>query len=132
MKKHIGIWIDSEKALLLDEGRKGIEMIPSNLEEVFPTSGSHGITGIGDKDYRADNSLDRKLEKFRHVFYKELLKKISAHAEAEVIIIGPGEAKTEFASFLRENGIADRIKGVYPADKMTPNQLTAKFAEMFG
>lgn len=132
MKKQIGIWIDSEKALLLSEGGKGIETIPSNLAEVFPTSGSHGITGIGDKDVRSDKSLDRKLEKFRHVFYKEILKKITILAGTDVYIIGPGEIKTEFASFLRENGLTDQVKAVHPSDNLTPNQLTAKFTEMFG
>lgn len=130
MKNNIGIWIDQEKALMVVDGTNDIVTVPSDLEKVFPTSGSHGTTGIGGKDYIKDASLDRKLEKFRHVFYKELLKKVQGHDH--VFIIGPGETKTEFANFLKENGAGDKVKKVLPADKLTPNQLVAKFSEMFG
>lgn len=129
MKKNAGIWIDLEKAMIVFEGAKEVLTIPSEISEVFPPSGSHGETGIGGKDIKPGDSLDRKLEKFRHLFYKEVMEKIKD--KQSVFILGPGEVKVEFANYLRQNGSSDRIKIVQPSDKLTPNQLVAKFSELF-
>jgi len=129
MKKNAGIWIDVEKAMIFFEETKEVVTIPSEISEVFPPSGSHGKTGIGGKDIKPSDSLDRKLEKFRHLYYKELMERIKDRNS--VYILGPGEVKTEFANYLRQNGMAEKVKGVHPADKLTQNQLVAKFTEIF-
>jgi len=129
MNKNAGIWIDVEKAMIVFEETKEVVTIPSEISEVFPPSGSHGKTGIGRKDIKPSDMLDRRLEKFRLLFYKELMDKIKDRDS--VHILGPGEVKTEFANYLRQNGMADKVKGVHIADKLTPNQLVARFTEIF-
>jgi hypothetical protein len=48
-----------------------------------------------------------------------------------ILILGPGEAKTELEERLGHEGLGGRVVGIEAADKMTDRQVAARVRERF-
>ncbi len=127
MKKDFGLWIDHKKAVIVDLAHGSVKTIPSEIADVFPPSGSHGITGIGAKDYPAEDNRDRHIEKFLSLFYAKVAKEVSD--SDRLFIMGPGEAKLEFTK--NTPRLAATVDTIEATDKLTDRQILARVRHHF-
>ncbi|HEY3413786.1 MAG TPA: hypothetical protein VGM51_12140 [Armatimonadota bacterium] len=124
MEKAVGLWIDHREAVVVTVSGKTDEtkLIPSNVEKRVEYSG-------GAKEVIAEDRLDRKYLDHLAKYYAGVIASIKG-AES-ILIIGPGEAKREFAKQLQSEGLGKRIVGIETADRMTDRQIAAKVRQRF-
>lgn len=132
MKKKIGLWIDHHKAVMVIVENEGAvtREIRSNIEKYFRvSSGTHlknthppqGPAGEATQDHQYENHLGQ--------YYTGV---ISFIREADSIwIFGPGKAKNELETCLKNAGLGEQIVGIETVDKMTDVQITAKVRGRF-
>ncbi|MGZ3722895.1 MAG: hypothetical protein ACXVA9_08205, partial [Bdellovibrionales bacterium] len=114
---HNVIWMDTEKALIFDLKESGIEKSHVQRREI-----KHHT--FNSKDHHGDPSIEH--------FYKDLAVKLNG--VEELLILGPGEAKTHFKTFLETHyasGLAKKIIGVESSDHPTDNQILAAGRKFF-
>jgi hypothetical protein len=135
-KPFVGVWLDHRMAQLFwadEEADIQVQEVKSEFqEEGEPTDNVEpgaelGHVGGGVQHAKLEN---RRAEQLKH-YYKRL-DKILRRAE-RIYLFGPGQAKKELASFLKEDkGLRARIQGVENADKkLTQNQKAAQVREFF-
>lgn len=127
MKKDFGLWIDHKKAVIVNMMDGSIRTMLSGLEQVFPASGSHGFSGIGAKDFPAEDIHDRHMDKHLQLFYEQVAKTIQS--PDHLYVFGPGEAKIEFTRVAGRLGA--KVEAVEPADHLTDRQIVAKVRQHF-
>ncbi len=132
MQKQVGLWIDHRKVVIVEIENKTVvtREIESNMEKHIRFSSnlqsnaankSQGSTEEDTRDRKFGNHLDK--------FYEKITSNIR---DADSIwIIGPGEAKIELESYLKNHAICGSITGVEPADKLTNKQITSKVRSYF-
>ena len=125
MKKEVGLWIDHRETVIVivtDEGEE-IRRITSNMEKhVRFSSGSS-------EDGSAEDVRDRQFANRLNRYYADV---IACIRDAEsILILGPGEAKTELEKRLEGEKLDGRIVGVETVDKMTDGQIAAKVRHRF-
>ena len=131
--KNIGIWMDKEKAHIIDVKDDGEDMttIQSNIENYRIHGGSGTRLKGGPQDVVQDSKyLEREKNQFR-VYFSELVPYLKdAH---KVAIFGPAEAGEKFNKELQENykDIFNKVEGVFKADSMTDNQTKALVRDYF-
>ena len=125
MKKEVGLWIDHRETVIVivtDEGEE-IRRITSNMEKhVRFSSGSS-------EDGSAEDVRDRQFSNRLNRYYADVIACI--HDAESILILGPGEAKTELEKRLEGEKLDGRIVGVETVDKMTDRQLAAKVRQRF-
>ena len=121
MKKHVGVWIDHRKAVIVFTGQDTEEpqSIESGVEKHVRYSGQGS-----EHDGKADDQRDSQFVAHLDKYYDEVIAKIRA-AES-ILIFGPGEAKSEFKNRLITKRLGARIIAVEAADKMTDHQIATK------
>ncbi len=123
MKKEIGLWIDHREAVIvtLQDKAEDIQRLESDVESRGRFSS--GVKGVGE-DIR-----DRRIEGHLEQFYDAVI----AHLQdaTAVLIMGPGEAKTEFHKHMEKRLPETKIVNVEAADKMTDPQIVAKVRRNF-
>jgi hypothetical protein len=77
----------------------------------------------------ADDVRQRELTGDLNSFYDEMISCILA-AES-ILILGPGEAKSELKKRLEKDNLSSRIVGIETSDKMTDPQLVALVRDHF-
>ena len=132
MQKQIGLWIDHRKAVMttLIDGTESTHEIISGLEKRTRFS-DNPRAKVPDEKIMAmnENSRDRQFDNHLEVFYSQVLSLIK---DADAIwIIGPGEAKTEFEKYMKNQNLSACIAGIEPADKLTSNQIASKTRQFF-
>lgn len=133
MKTQTGIWLDSDKALLvhLKEGEASIEKIESEVEHYHPKGGygssnkQLGQDAVSESAYR--ERKDQQLKRYYHKVMDQVA------ASDELLICGPGEVKVWFNKELENTKSFDqnKIRAVESADSMTENQLVAYVKDYF-
>ena len=120
MKKHVGVWIDHRKAVVVSINGESEEIhsVVSGVEKHVRYSGG---TPEDQQEHRFTNHLNE--------FYASIIALL--HDADSILILGPGEAKVEFKTRLESNALGDRIGGIETADKMTDRQIAAKVREHF-
>jgi hypothetical protein len=132
MLKNVGIWIDRKHAYVVNVGAGKPHLIRfhAGVDEPFPpteeTRAEHHYTR---NDFVAEKTLERRSAMERMDMYEQILKSIGT--VDSVWILGPGEAKTEFESHLRNRHHQGLEIEVTPSDKMTEPQLIAKIQSHF-
>ena len=125
MKKEVGLWIDHRETVIVivtDEGEE-IRRITSNMEKhVRFSSGSS-------EDGSAEDVRDRQFSNRLNRYYADVIACI--HDAESILILGPGEAKTELEKRLESEKLDGRIVGVETVDKMTDGQIAAKVRQRF-
>lgn len=132
MQKQVGLWIDHRKVVIvtIENGTVETREIESNMEKHTRfSSGSHSKTANDPQGPDSEDSRDRQFGDHLDKYY-EKIKSIILNADS-IWIIGPGEAKIELESYLKNHAICGSIAGVEPADKLTNKQITSKVRSYF-
>jgi stalled ribosome rescue protein Dom34 len=133
-KNYVGIWIDHRKAVIVtitDYGET-INRIESEIERKVRLSGGSraGKTPYGPQQVSVDGRQEERIKRQLHRYYKEIIQKV--HDAHKILILGPGEAKTEFKKELEKSKqLALKKIVTQPADKMTEKQIAAKIRNYF-
>jgi hypothetical protein len=131
MTNRVGLWIDHKQAVIVTVHEKGetVQKIESGAKRIEWRARGRRRSADGAQYAQGEDQLDNQ--------FMEQLKKYYDRVEAllkgasSILILGPGEARTEFKTRLeREKGRPREIQ-VEPADKMTDRQIVAKVREHF-
>jgi hypothetical protein len=127
MKKEVGLWVDHRKAVIVTIENE-VEMtreVKSNMEKhVRFSNGAHSKAENDPQGSTAEDMRDRQFGNHLGRYYEAIASLIK---DADSIwIFGPGEAKVELESRLKEEKIGERIVGIETVDKMTNRQIEAK------
>lgn len=132
MKKEVGLWVDHRKTVIVTVENEAVvtQEIKSDMEKhVRFSSGTHSNSPNNSQGSTAEDMRDRQFDNHLGLYYGEV---ISLIREADsILIFGPGEAKVEFETLLKHEGLGERIVGVETVDKMTDPQITAKVRDYF-
>lgn len=132
MKKEVGLWVDHRKTVIVTVENEAVvtQEIKSDMEKhVRFSNGTHSNSPNNSQGSTAEDMRDRQFDNHLGLYYGEV---ISLIREADsILIFGPGEAKVEFESLLKHEGLRERIVGVETVDKMTDPQITAKVRDYF-
>ena len=117
MTKEIGLWIDHKQAVIVSslEQDEDVKRISSRIDK-----GSSGSS---------EDTHDRHIENQQNEFYDEVIEHLG-NATA-ILIMGPGEAKTELQKRLEIQGVGESIVTVKSADNLTDNQVAAEVRQHF-
>ncbi len=124
MDKVVGLWIDTERAVIFTLANEGAEIkrIRSEIKnDISPLIRQQ-------KDSALDQGEKGVIAPMND-YYSDV---ISAIRSAEsILIFGPGEAKLELTKRLENLGLQDRIVGVETVFKMTDNEIVMKVRRRF-
>lgn len=132
MMKNIGLWIDHKKAILVVQSEQGedIQKIESEVgRHVSYRGASHPRSPYSAQYQQGDDQLDNKFTEQLNKFYEKVIDLIRG-AQA-VLILGPGEAKSELEKRILHAKVKVPIKDIVPADKLTDRQIAAKVRSYF-
>ncbi|MGV8945246.1 MAG: hypothetical protein ACOH1N_02340 [Lutibacter sp.] len=125
MKKIIGIWIDTQKAVIIQlfNGKHSIKTIESNIDIRESIPGESKKYGRFEGHYTTFEKY-RKNKKVAQTtrFIKILLNEIE-DADA-VVLFGPSIMKTIFEKEIKNNlNLIGKLGGAFEADTLTENQM---------
>lgn len=127
MKKNVGIWIDTHRAVVikLSNGDQTVKTIESNIDTRVRTPGESKKYGrFGGQYLTYEKNWENIKIKQTNVFLKILLKEIE-DCDA-VVLFGPAIMKTIFEKEIKNNiNLIGKLAGVFDADSMTENQMVA-------
>lgn len=127
MNKITGIWLDNERAVVIDfDGSKeSIYEIKSNIESGTCKGGSGMTVPYGPQ---GGVSESKKMERRKHQFQQYYDRIIEAIKNSESIyLFGPAEAKVGLNKCIKNNPqLSHKLQAVETADSMTLNQMIAQ------
>jgi stalled ribosome rescue protein Dom34 len=124
MKRKVGLWIDHRKTFMVSFSDKGEEtvLIRSDMEKHVRYSG-------GAQEDSAEDQRDNRFTGHLNKYYDHV---VSCIRDAEsILILGPGEAKSELEKRLESEALGGRVVGVETVDKMTDRQIAARVRRQF-
>jgi hypothetical protein len=135
MKKQVGIWINTDKAVLVSllNGKEekvqtiesDIESRPHNPREMKPSS----RTGTVLLDMNKKMTLRKNQQ--MHQYFERILHSITSDT-GEIYIFGPANTKKHFKKELKKHPLhCSKKLEIEPADKMTQPQMIAKIKKHF-
>ena len=135
MKKQVGIWMNTDKAVLvnlLNGKEEKIQTIESEVEsrahnprEEKP--GSRTGTVLMDIDKKMTQRKNQQL----HEYFERVINSITAEA-GEIYLFGPANTKKHFEKKLKKHpGYSSAKLEVESADKMTQPQMIARVKQHF-
>jgi hypothetical protein len=125
--KQIGIWIDKQKAHIVDLTNKQnpFKTIASNLDDYHVKGGSGTRLKGGPQDVVHDSKyLERKKQQLKN-YFKTIVSEIKD--ADELVIFGPAETNFKFKKELQEHHkeLFCKTSEVQKKDNMTDNQIVA-------
>jgi stalled ribosome rescue protein Dom34 len=124
MKSNVGLWIDHRQTFIVsivDQIEK-TQRIISNMEKHVRYSG-------GAEETAAEDQRDRRFTGHLNKYYARV---VSSIRDADsILILGPGEAKTELRAQLENEELGERITGFETVDKMTDGQIAARVRKFY-
>lgn len=133
-KNYAGLWIDRRQAVIVsitDEGET-IEHIESNIERKVRLSGGSrtGKTPYGPQQVSVDGKQEARIKLQLRQYYQEIIRRIQD--ANQILILGPGEAKTELKKELEKSrALASGKMTLETAGKMTEKQIAARVRKFF-
>jgi len=126
MDKQAGIWIDHREAFLVTLGPGGevTERIESGMEKHVRYAGR-----TASEEGIADDQRDRQYATHLEHFYDNVITHLGG--TKSLFVLGPGEARGEFAKRVAAKAAGMHIVGSEAADKMTDAQIAAKVRQHF-
>lgn len=127
-----GIWIDKEQAVLvkISDANQDVVRFKVDHHEGTAQDGNAGSPGSHRPyEYIPEGRIERKKFADRKRMYLALEE--SLKGTEGLLLIGPGETKSEFAKHISLNRIPLVKLTVEASDKMTEPQLVAKVREHF-
>ena len=133
MIKQTGIWLDKEKAYIinLSEVKHTFKTIESDISirERFEGEGKE-YGKFGGQFLSMENKKQNRIKKQSAEYLKRIISEIKN--SDEVLLFGPAEMKTDLEKLiLKDNNLKGKLIGVKTADSMTENQLAAWVREFF-
>ncbi len=132
MATKAGVWIDHKQAtvvLLTDAGHE-LKKIKLDIgQPALPARSSRGKHKFTPNDFVAEDQLQRKVESDRKDYFNDVIAAI--RGASAVLILGPGEAKTEFNKQVTAKKLRGLTVEIETADKLTDRQLAAKVQDHF-
>jgi hypothetical protein len=124
MRSEVGVWIDHRKAVIASIAGKdeAIRQVTSDMEKHVRYSGAA-------QEDSAEDQRDRRFTGHLNKYYDEVIACI--RGADSILILGPGEAKTELAERLGKEALGGRIVGIETVDKMTDRQVAARVRQRF-
>lgn len=124
MPREVGVWIDHRKAVIAIITGRNAEMteVTSDMEKHVRYSGAP-------QEDSAEDQRDRRFTGHLNKYYDEVIARI--RDADSILILGPGEAKTELQERLGNESLLARIVGIETADKMTDRQIAARVRQRF-
>ena len=131
--KNVGIWMDKEKALIVEVHGEDTEMnvLESEVEDFRAVGGSRSKTRWGPQDVVQDSKYTEREKHQMKRYFENLANAVSA-AE-NLVVYGPADTNKKFMQFLEDHkkDLADKVKEVEKADSMTDNQVRALIRDFF-
>ncbi len=135
MKKQVGIWMNTDKAVLvslLNGKEEKIQTIESDVEsrshnprEMKP--GSRTGTVLIDVDKKMTQRKNHQM----HNYFEKVMHSIASDT-GEIFILGPATTKKHFEKELKKHSQFHSVKlEIKSADKMTQPQMVAKIKNHF-
>ena len=133
-RNYAGLWLDHRQAVIVsitDEG-ENIKRIDSGIERKVRLSGGSRTakTPYGPQQVSVDGKQQERMNRQLHQYYQQIIRRI--RDAAKILILGPGEAKTELKKEMEKSReLAAKKITVEPADKMTERQIAGKVRQLF-
>ncbi len=123
LKRQAGLWINHRKTIIVSTTDQGeaTRIITSNLEQQGALSARAEISAEDLRDKRIKDHLGR---------YYDLVVECIRDAES-ILILGPGEAKSDLKKRLETAQLNDHIVAVESVERMTVNQLRTLVRQRF-
>jgi hypothetical protein len=127
MEKQTGIWLDKEKAIIINlmEGKHSIKRLRSEIttRERFP--GESKKFGRFGNQFLSMESKKRNMAKNQtNEYLKNIINEI--RYVDKLVLFGPAEMKNQLEkAILSDNRVSNKLISVESADNMTENQLVA-------
>jgi stalled ribosome rescue protein Dom34 len=133
MEKQTGIWLDKEKAVIINlkEGTHTIKHLESSITTRERFQGEGKRFGRFGNQFLSMESKKRNMAKNQS---EEYLKNIINEIKSvdKLVLFGPAEMKTHLEKAIRkDNLISKKLVAVEAADNMTENQLVAWVKEYY-
>jgi len=118
--KQVGLWIDHRRAVIVTlegKGDKGtVQEVLSGMEKHIRYEGGSDV-----QEGPAEDQVDKRYTGHLSKYYED----VADHLKdaGAILILGPGEAKTELEKVLAHHGLGKVVAGVQAADKLTDNQI---------
>ena len=132
MKNEVGLWVDHRKAVIvtLENQKETVQIILSNMEKHTRFStGAHSDTPNDVNGSTAEDIRDRQYDLHLGKYYSEIA--FNIRTADSIMLFGPGEAKVEFATYLKKEKLGGKIAAIDTVDKMTDRQISAKVHDYF-
>lgn len=130
--KQAGIWIDHRRAIIvtLDDAVQPIGVIESQAEKHLERAGDSPLHGPYEAhQVPADDKRQRAYTAELNRYYDRVI--VALRDLDSLLIMGPGEAKTELSKRLGHQHLSDHVVGIETVDKMTDMQIVAKVHKFF-
>ena len=133
MEKQTGIWLDKEKAIIINllEGKHTIKHLNSRIttRERFPGEGKR-FGRFGNQFLSMESKKRNMVKNQSDEYLKSIINEIKY--VDKLVLFGPAEMKTRLEKAILKNGqVSQKLVAVEPADNMTENQLVAWVKKYF-
>ncbi len=133
MKRNIGIWIDSKRAVVIKllNNTHSLKIITSNIETRERVPGESKRFGrFGNQYLSYEKNRKNKRNQQTNQFLKLLFKNIE-NCES-VVIFGPSNMKNIFAKEIKNNmQLTNKLVGIANSELLTENQMVAWVKKFF-
>jgi hypothetical protein len=132
MNATAGLWIDHRKAVIAIVSAKGEETmeIKSNIDkQPGRVAGVRSTAPYESQLVKADDRLERRLTSHLNQYYAKVIASIR-NTDA-ILILGPGEAKSELKKRLDRTKVGGHITVMETTGKLTDRQIAAKALKYF-
>lgn len=129
--RQLGIWLDSDRAVIIDYVTQTLINIESEVEHFHLRGGSRSKAPYGPQEVASESKLlERKKHQMRS-YFQNLCEKLGDYDE--LVVFGPAETKIEFSKFIHSGTDSIKLKSTENADnRFTDNQLIEWVRNYFG
>src|SRR5512146_1823192 len=131
MADRVGLWIDHKTAVIVTVNGQGesLRKIESGAKHLEYRGAPRPKTAYSAQYSQGDDQLDNQYLQHLHKYYEQVVAALGG--ASNVLIIGPGEAKTELKKMLEHEKGLQRVISIESADRMTDRQIVARVRKHF-
>ena len=131
MKTSAGLWIDHRESVIVMLSDKGQETtrVKSEVEKQLRRSGEPQKGSFAAQEVPRDDSREREYQGALARYYDAIISHL--RTADEILIFGPGEAKSELKKRLEKAKGTPHILTLETEDKMTEPQIVARVRQHF-